>query len=200
VPLSPSPRLGSVPATNVVAGVDQPRRHSTRQRLAAGVEALGRHNVDGEFLCRLRPAAARGRLSNPLEGRYESLVLQELAMRGSRPGERRGGRQRGTKNKRTVERERASANAAAKIATVLGADAFEGDAHAFLMSVYKDAAQPSALRIDAAKAAIGYERPRLSSIDATIEGRLSLSELIDQSMTIPGRPVDVTPSPPQSSE
>lgn len=48
-----------------------------------------------------------------------------------------GGRKKGTPNKRTVERERAEADAAAKIATVLG-PAFNDDVHAFLMSVYDD--------------------------------------------------------------
>jgi hypothetical protein len=41
----------------------------------------------------------------------------------------------------------------------LGASAFTGDAHAFLTSVYKDQQQPLVMRIDAAKAAIGYEKP-----------------------------------------
>jgi hypothetical protein len=77
-------------------------------------------------------------------------------MRGSRPGERRGGRQKGTPNKRTVALEKALADAAAKIT---GA----GDAHALLMAVYKDSRQPIELRVAAAKAAIGFEKPRLSS-------------------------------------
>src|SRR4051794_13579744 len=58
-------------------------------------------------------------------------------MRGSKPGERRGGRQRGTKNKRTVATERALADASTRIAGALGPDAFEGDAHAVLISVYR---------------------------------------------------------------
>ena len=70
-------------------------------------------------------------------------------MAGSRPGERRGGRQPGTKNKSTVERERAQVKAVSRITEVLGADAFEGDAHALLVSVYKDSSQP-----------IGFPAPR----------------------------------------
>jgi hypothetical protein len=124
-------------------------------------------------------------------------MLAKLAgfsqMSGSRPGERRGWRRRGTKNKRTVERERAQAEAAVKIAGALGPGAFEGDAHAFLVSVYKDAAQPIALRVNAARAAIGYERPRLASVEGRIDTQLSLADLIERSMTVPGRLIDVSP-------
>jgi hypothetical protein len=49
-------------------------------------------------------------------------------MRGSRPGERHGGRQRGTRNKNTLARAAALAEAADKIAGALGADVFAGDA------------------------------------------------------------------------
>jgi len=44
-------------------------------------------------------------------------------------------------------------------------DAFKGDSHALLMSVYKDPTQPLPLRIDAAKAAIGYEKPKLAAVE-----------------------------------
>jgi hypothetical protein len=47
-------------------------------------------------------------------------------MRGSRPGERRGGRQCGTKNKLTLVRECAQLEAAEKIALALGAEALPG--------------------------------------------------------------------------
>ena len=99
-------------------------------------------------------------------------------MRGSKPGERRGGRQRGTKNKRTVAIERALANASAKITGALGAEAFQGDAHALLMAVYKDTAQPIELRVLAARAAIGYEKPRLASFDGKMEGHITLAMLV----------------------
>jgi type II secretory pathway component PulM len=102
-------------------------------------------------------------------------------MRGSRLGERRGGRQRGTKNKRTQEREKATAAASAKIADVLGSVAFVGDAHALLMSVYKDIGQPLSARIDAAKAALPFEKPRLSTVDAKIERSISLADLVNGS-------------------
>jgi hypothetical protein len=45
-----------------------------------------------------------------------------------------------------------------------GIDAFEGDAHAFLVTVYKDPRLPLPIRIEAAKACVGYEKPKLAAI------------------------------------
>jgi hypothetical protein len=88
-------------------------------------------------------------------------------------GKRAGsGRPKGAKNKHTTEREEEMNKAAARIAGMLGENAFAGDAHALLMAVYKDQAQPLKARLDAAIAAIGYEKPRLSSIEATLDGTL----------------------------
>ena len=42
---------------------------------------------------------------------------------------------------------------------------FSGDAHALLVSVYKDESRDIHLRIDAAKAAIRYEKPALSATE-----------------------------------
>ena len=85
-------------------------------------------------------------------------------------GRKTGGRRKGTPNRMTVEREAAIELAHEQIAQVLGESAFEGDAHAMLMSVYKDTNQPLVLRIDAAGKAIGYEKPKLSSVDAKVDG------------------------------
>lgn len=49
--------------------------------------------------------------------------------------------------------------------TLEGVDAFEGDAHALLVSVYKNKTYDMPLRLDAAKAAISYEKPKLASIE-----------------------------------
>ena len=76
-----------------------------------------------------------------------------------------GGRKAGTPNKRTVALRMATDLAAEKIEAALGDDAFTGDAHALLVSVYKDPRQPIGLRMEAAKAAIGYEKPRLAAIE-----------------------------------
>jgi hypothetical protein len=86
-------------------------------------------------------------------------------------GPKTGGRQKGTPNKRTQEREAAVQDAARKLETLIP-NAFEGDSHAFLVSVYKDPAHPIERRLDAAKAAIPYERPRLSTTE--LNGTLGL--------------------------
>ncbi len=83
---------------------------------------------------------------------------------GSKPGERRGGRKSGSPNKRKQQRAEAMQEAAQKIAAAI-LDAFEGDSHALLASIYKDPSQPIQLRLDAAKAAIAYERPRLAATE-----------------------------------
>jgi len=85
-------------------------------------------------------------------------------MRGSVKGERRGGRQHGVPNKRTVALAQAQATASEKVMQALGDAAFDGDAHGLLTSVYKDTTQPMELRLQAAKAAVAYEKPRLQSI------------------------------------
>ena len=71
-----------------------------------------------------------------------------------------------------------------KITDALGAQAFPGDAHALLMGVYEDQSQPIELRLQAAKAAIGYEKPRLTAVDSKVEGGLTLEELIHMSYEV----------------
>jgi hypothetical protein len=85
-------------------------------------------------------------------------------MRGSVKGERRGGRQPGVPNKRTVALAQAQAAAAAKVTQALGDAAFDGDALALLQTLYRDTTQSVETRLHAAKAAIAYEKPRLQSI------------------------------------
>jgi len=75
------------------------------------------------------------------------------------------GRPKGARNKRTVETEARIAQAAEAAAKALP-EAFQGDAHALLMLVYKNETLDLSLRLDAAKAAIRYERPALASVDA----------------------------------
>ena len=93
--------------------------------------------------------------------------------RGSRPGERRGGRQKGTPNKRTAALRTAIDSAARKLSAELGADCFAGDSHDLLMAVYKDVKLPIALRVDAAKVAIGFEKPKLAATE--LSGNLGMS-------------------------
>ena len=63
---------------------------------------------------------------------------------GTRTGRARG-RPKGAKNKRTAAREAAMKEMAAQIGKAVG-DAFEGDALAYLISVYKDPLKPETLR------------------------------------------------------
>ena len=88
---------------------------------------------------------------------------------GRRPG---AGRKPGSRNRRTEALKAAMDEKAAQIAEALGTAAFDGDAHALLIAIYKDGRLPVELRVDAAKAAIGYEKPRLSSIEASLEGTI----------------------------
>ena len=74
-----------------------------------------------------------------------------------------GGRQKGSRNKRTQEREEATAQAIALIGEAIP-DAFAGDAHAFLVAVYKNPKLDHHTRQDAAKAALPYEKPRLQAV------------------------------------
>src|SRR5437899_6386885 len=52
-------------------------------------------------------------------------------------------------------------------------NAFAGDAHALLVAVYKDPRQDLHTRLDAAKAALPYEKPRLQAVTLANEGGYS---------------------------
>jgi hypothetical protein len=59
--------------------------------------------------------------------------------------------------------------------------AFEGDALAYLTSIYKDPAKPENLRIDAAKVAIRYERPALAPVEQARQGDfIPLAERLEE--------------------
>ena len=83
-------------------------------------------------------------------------------------GHKTGGRQKGTRNRKTALLEEKGREA---LAEVLGANAFDGDAHSLLVAIYKDESHPIELRLEAAKAAIRFEKPALAALDAkgTIE-------------------------------
>lgn len=73
------------------------------------------------------------------------------------------GRPKGTQNKRTGAIKQAVAKAAERLEAAIP-DAFVGDAHAFLVSIYKDPQQPLDLRMEAAGKAIRYEKPALAAV------------------------------------
>src|SRR6476660_497384 len=87
---------------------------------------------------------------------------------GKKTGRPRG-RPSGARNHHTLEREQRIMEAASVIAELLPS-AFQGDAHALLMAVYKDTTLPLQTRIDAAKAAIAYEKPRLAAVEHSADG------------------------------
>lgn len=89
---------------------------------------------------------------------------------GAKTGNPRG-RPKGVKNRRTKAVEAATAVAAVKIAEAIPG-AFEGDAHSLLMAVYKDPLKDWNVRVDAAKAAIRYEKPALSSVTAELDANV----------------------------
>lgn len=75
-----------------------------------------------------------------------------------------GGRKKGSANKHSAKRKGAIAKAAELVAAALPR-AFKGDAHTYLMAIYKDPRQETAIRIDAAKAALPYEKARLTPVE-----------------------------------
>jgi hypothetical protein len=89
------------------------------------------------------------------------------------PGQAKtGGRKAGTPNKKTAALKQAVVEAVGALP-----DAFEGDSYAFLATVYKNQALPLGVRLDAAKTAIAYERPRLSNVEMTTR---SLDRMTDE--------------------
>lgn len=80
---------------------------------------------------------------------------------GVRTGKPRG-RPKGARNKNSVDFEKALVEKSKKVDAIVDG-AFEGDAHAYLMSLYKDPDMPIEKRLDAAKAALPYEKPRLAA-------------------------------------
>lgn len=82
--------------------------------------------------------------------------------------EERRGRSRGPT--RRTQANRAAHDLAVEFLHEKIPNAFKWDAHALLCAVYKDPRYPIARRIDAAKAAISYEKPSLASIKQELTG------------------------------
>jgi hypothetical protein len=92
-----------------------------------------------------------------------------------------GGSRKGIPNRKTTARGRAVVRAK-ELADALGPHAFAGDALGLLQLVYQDGCQPVELRLDAARAAAPYERPRLSAVTANVEAGLTLEQLVVRSL------------------
>jgi hypothetical protein len=99
-------------------------------------------------------------------------------------GFKTGGRQKGSKNKRTLQQEKRTRALIDNAKEIIGGDLFEGDAHAFLMLTYKDKSLPHNLRLDAAKVAIRFEKPALTAIDANNTIEKPIYAISDEPMPI----------------
>lgn len=102
----------------------------------------------------------------------------------ARGGPRQGaGRKHGAGNKRTTEMK---AEAAKVIETISAAipNAFDGDAHAFMVSLYKNPSIPFDMRLDAAKSAAPYEKPRLSAVDMSATVKRSIEDFTYEELAI----------------
>jgi hypothetical protein len=88
-------------------------------------------------------------------------------MSGSRPGERRGGRKKGTPNRATVLRDKGIIALDLPESTAI-VDALkhpgDGDAVDFLTRIYRDPEMPISVRIDCAKVVAPFHRPRLTQV------------------------------------
>ena len=60
---------------------------------------------------------------------------------------------------------------------------FDGDALTLLQLTYRDGAHPIELRLEAAKAAIRYEKPALASIDLTSTNEHTVFTISDRPLT-----------------
>ncbi len=90
-------------------------------------------------------------------------------------GHKTGGRKRGRPNNRTLARNEAAAETVALIGEVIP-DAFAGDAHAFLVAIYKDPRVDPLDRKDAAKAALPYEKSRPVTVTLANQGVVCMAK------------------------
>jgi hypothetical protein len=92
--------------------------------------------------------------------------------RGAGPGERRGGRQKGTPNKRTLLR----AETLARL-RIEGSDPVD-----FMLNVMKNPGVPLDMRLDAAARVAPFVHPRLQAVMHTqnLSGKSELQELIEE--------------------
>jgi hypothetical protein len=101
------------------------------------------------------------------------------------PRKKTGGRQKGTPNKRS--KKVLLAEAAEKARKLLGDDGgiFDGNALAYLMSLYKNPMLDIETRKDAAKAAIPFESSRLMASTVAHSGTLTLESLVTEAIKNP---------------
>jgi hypothetical protein len=99
---------------------------------------------------------------------------------------RRGGRKLGTPNKKSPAVTKAIKFIVRKsLKQIPDNQLFEGDSYDFLVVIYKDMRQPFQTRMDAARAAINHERPRLQSSTVQHSGTLTLESLVTEAIKNP---------------
>lgn len=106
------------------------------------------------------------------------------------PHKKRGGRVKGVKNKRS--KQKLLAEAAEKAHEILGdqEDIFQGNALAYLMSIYKNPAYDTDVRMDAAKTAINFESSRLATTSVNHTGSLTLESLVMEAIKVVNPVID----------
>jgi hypothetical protein len=99
------------------------------------------------------------------------------------------GRPKGAKSKHTKELAKQVAATAKAIESIIP-DAFAGDAHALLMALYKDPRKEITIRLDAAKAAAPYEKPKLASTELKSDTENPLKhKLVIEFVRAPEKPI-----------
>ena len=136
-------------------------------------------------------------------GRTRDQRVSTSAQRQRRRNYRAGpgpGRPPGRKNNRTLQLEEAARAAVAGLP-----ETFDGDAHAFLASVYKNPASPLEIRIMAAGRALRVEKPSLSSVQGCVDVNFDIAERLQAArlratqarknggLLLEGGAIDVTP-------
>jgi hypothetical protein len=86
-------------------------------------------------------------------------------------GTKSGGKKKGSRNKKTILRIEQMKLAAEKMANEDGSRVFAGDAHALLMTCYKNEDLPIEFRARCAEAALKFEKPALQAVDSSITER-----------------------------
>lgn len=96
-----------------------------------------------------------------------------MAGKGSPPGVRLGGRQKGSLNHATLARQSA----------VLASGLSPLD---YLCGVFRDESEPTSIRVDAAKAVCAYVYPKLQALDVNATGGQPLNVTIVKFSELPG--------------
>lgn len=101
--------------------------------------------------------------------------------RGARGGARPGaGRPKGSKSKTGAAALQQLAEKSEKVKKLLKTNVFSGTSHELLMLIYKDTELDIALRLEAAKAAIAYEKPRLSAVQMNANVAITHEEALER--------------------